>query len=228
MIKKLIMVLMCGILSLTGYANTVVSEKNIKSCYVPYQNKTHFIKLHETNEIIGRVEYNSRLKKYVSFAFFPFQIQYQRRRAVQNFLAELTKYSVGIRGKYYIDMSSGEVGYYEITATPQWLPRELYKIWPEISRIVKDCARTSTVMKTIQMFPLKDRTHGNLSLMKEIEYSDLDPGEFVEPGYSVEEELELPEKFEKKHDAVIDRKKIMTDFNRLIADDRLPDRILLR
>lgn len=209
------------------FAQTSVSGNSATSCAVAYHGKTHFIRLQETNKEIGRVEYSKTLGKYVSFAHFPFHIPYAHRRRVKEFLAELTE-NTGLPGRYYIDMSCGEFGYYELADSPVWNPRDVYKMWPEIFRIISINARISTVMKTIRMFPLAERTHGDLNKMGELHGSDRDPGEFSFDSFSVEDDLRPPVPAKKEQPVVIDREKINTDVEKLLANTKFPCRAELK
>jgi|GEM_PF-5373594 len=185
MVKNILISIIFTTVSMVCSAETSVSGNRAASCAVAYHGKTHFIRLQGTNREIGRVEYSKSLGKYVSFAHFPFRIPYAHRRKVKEFLAELTG-TAGWQGRYYIDMSSGEFGYCELVDLPVWNPRDVYKMWPEIFRIISINARVSTVMKTVRMFPLAERTHGDLNKMRELHGSDRDPGEFSFDTFSVE------------------------------------------
>lgn len=233
MLKKIFaLIFVCSVVVMDCFAEDSIPNSYSNFCEIEYKwSETFFIHLKENKKLIGRVEYNKDLKKYVSFAFFPFEIQYPMRRAVREFLIELTKYTKDLPGKYYIDMCSGEVGYYEVMDTPKWQPRDVYNIWPEIFRIVHNCTRTSTVMKTIQMFPPKERTHGDLTKMKKIKTSDSDYSDEVDligPGYSVKEgftQIDEPDnniwEFPTE-EIVIDHEKIKADFLSLLNNTLSP------
>ena len=202
------------------FAQTPALAGDVKKYNVIRHDKNYFIRLQNNNDI-GRVEYNETLKKYVSFAFFPFHIPYSHRRTVREFLAELTK-TTKLPGRYYIDMSCGEFGYYELSSTPVWNPRDVYKIWPEIYRIISTNARVSTVLKTIHIFPLSERTHGDLTKMKEIKDIDKNPGEFDYDSFSVEEDLLRPVPAKTTLSVTVDIKKINADFVRLLTNSKFP------
>ena len=80
------------------------------------QDAACFIKVKGLKENIGHVKYYKKLRKYVSFTYFPYRVPYAHRRTVREFQAEITKKS-GLPGRYYIDMSSGLCGYYELSDT---------------------------------------------------------------------------------------------------------------
>lgn len=217
MLKSVFAIFVFAAITTAGFAQDLVLYGNIKNCKVTRFDKKYFIKLQKNNADIGKVEYNERLKKYVSFAFFPFQIPYSHRRAAREFLSELTK-TTKHPGRYYIDMSNGEFGYYELMESPTWNPRDVYTLWPEMFRLVSTNARLSTIMKTIQIFPLAERTHGDLSKMTDIDDSDIDPREFEYDVFSVTEDLQLEETASKKYIFTIDRKKFTADFEKLLRD----------
>jgi len=227
MLKSVFTLFVFAAVTTAGFAQDLMLSGDVKNCKVTSYDKNYFIKLQTNNADIGRIEYNKRLKKYVSFAFFPFRIPYSHRLAAREFLSELTKTNKH-PGRYYIDMSSGEFGYYELTDTPEWHPRDVYKLWPEIFRLVSTNARLSTIMKTIQMFPLSERTHGDLTQMKEIKNNGRNPGEFEYDMFSVEEDLRLAEPQQKTLAFTIDKKKIVADFEKLLADKKFPYHVELK
>ena len=201
------------------FAKAPVIYGDMKHCKVVRFDDMYIIKLQGTTQNIGRIEYSKRLKKYVSFACFPFRVPYSHRRAVKEFLSELNKRNE-LPGRYYIDMSNGEFGYFELSDVPMWNPRDVYKLWPEIFRIVSFNTRVSTVLQTIRMFPLKERTQGDLSKMKEFNSANCSPGEFDYDTFCVEDDFLPPQPEENVPSAVVDRKKIDADFAKLLGNTK--------
>lgn len=189
MLKSVFTIVVFAAVTTAVFAQNLVLSGDVKNCKITSYDKKYFIKLQNNNDI-GRVEYNETLKKYVSFAFFPFHIPYSFRRTAREFLSELTK-NTKLPGRYYINMSNGEVGYYELADTPVWQPRDVYKLWPEMFRLVGTNARVSTMLKTIRLFPLEERTQGDLSKMTDFTESHIDPGEFEYDDFYVTKDLQI-------------------------------------
>ena len=126
MLKSVFTIVVFAAVTTAVFAQNLVLSGDVKNCKITSCDKKYFIKLQNNNDI-GRVEYNETLKKYVSFAFLPFHIPYSFRRTAREFLSELTK-NTKLPGRYYINMSNGEVGYYELADTPVWQPRDVYKL----------------------------------------------------------------------------------------------------
>ena len=219
MLKKSVIVFLLCFVSIVCLAEVFVSGKNTQACKVTLQQDAACsVKVKGMKEQIGYVEYNKKLRKYVSVAYFPSGVPYAFRRTVREFLTEVTGKS-SLPGKYFIDMSNGVCGYYELSDTAVWQPRDIYKLWPEIFRIVSINARVSTVLKTVEMFPLSERTQGDLTKMKAFKVRDFNPGEFDYDMFSVEQEL-MPSAPEKVPSFTIDKKKIKADFEKLLADKK--------
>ena len=217
MLKNFVIVCLLFAAAAAGFARTVVSGKNVQACRVSCNDGISYIKLKENGKSIGTVAYSKELKKYVSYAYLPFSVPYSHRRVVREFLTELSR-SSRLPGKYYIDMSDGLCGYYELSDKPVWQPRDIFKLWPEIYRIVKNNTRLSTVLDTVKLFPLSERTCGDLAQMPEFKPSAGDPGEFMYDQFCVEEALFASA--EKKPEFVIDAKKITDDFHKLLSGPR--------
>ena len=218
MLKSVFTIVVFAAVTTAVFAQNLVLSGDVKNCKITSYDKKYFIKLQNNNDI-GRVEYNETLKKYVSFAFLPFHIPYSFRRTAREFLSELTK-NTKLPGRYYINMSNGEVGYYELADTPVWQPRDVYKLWPEMFRLVGTNARVSTMLKTIRLFPLEERTQGDLSKMTDFTESHIDPGEFEYDDFYVTKDLQIKEPPSKKCIFTIDRKKFAADFEKLRSDTK--------
>ena len=80
MLKSVFTLFVFAAVTTAGFAQDLMLSGDVKNCKVTGYDKNYFIKLQTNNADIGRIEYNKRLKKYVSFAFFPFRIPYSHRK----------------------------------------------------------------------------------------------------------------------------------------------------
>ena len=72
MLKKSVIVFLLCFVSTVCFAGVFVSGKNTQSCKVSLrQGAACFIKVKGLKENIGHVKYYKKLRKYVSFTYFP-------------------------------------------------------------------------------------------------------------------------------------------------------------